>query len=121
VSHRVLNKSGEECKHPLFEILPINLTGASLILPEINVLEKLFRRLAQTAIAARKGRALRQGYLFRTIQCNASAGTRKKNTSTTRSWMKNSKTSLPNSFSSILKKCVAQDSPVSQNKIVTPN
>jgi len=33
VSHRVLNKSGEECKHPLFEILPINLTGASLIPP----------------------------------------------------------------------------------------
>ena len=33
VSHRVINKSGEVCKHLLFEILPKDLTGASLILP----------------------------------------------------------------------------------------
>jgi quercetin dioxygenase-like cupin family protein len=33
VSHRVINKSGEVCKHLLFEILPEDLTGASLILP----------------------------------------------------------------------------------------
>ena len=46
-------------------------------------------------------------YVFLAIQCSASAGTRKKNTSTTRNSMKKCKTSLPNSFSSILKRCVA--------------
>jgi hypothetical protein len=43
---------------------------------------------------------------FLNIQCRAKAGTRKKNTITTRSSMKNSSTSLPNSFSSVLKRCV---------------
>ena len=33
MSHRVLNKSGEICKHLLFEILPVDLAGASLIPP----------------------------------------------------------------------------------------
>ena len=33
VSHRVNNKSGELCTHLLFEILPVDLPGASLILP----------------------------------------------------------------------------------------
>ena len=33
VSHRIINKSGEVCKHLLFEILPADLTGASLIPP----------------------------------------------------------------------------------------
>jgi hypothetical protein len=59
-------------------------------------------------------------YLFLAIQCRAKAGTRKKNTSATRSWMKNNKTSLPNSFSSILKKCVAHEAPVFQNRTVVP-
>jgi len=57
-------------------------------------------------------------YFFRAHQCRAKAGTRKKNTSTTRSWMKNSKTSLPNSFSSILKKYVAQEAAVFQSSVV---
>src|SRR5438552_6850017 len=57
-------------------------------------------------------------YLFLAIQCRAKAGTRKKNTITTRSWMKNSSTSVPNSFSSVLKRCVAQDAPVFQNRSV---
>jgi len=59
-------------------------------------------------------------YFFRAIQCRASAGTRKKNTSTTRSWMKNSRTNLPNSFSSILKKCAVMAAPVLQKRSVTP-
>jgi quercetin dioxygenase-like cupin family protein len=33
ISHRVNNKSGELCTHLLFEILPVDLSGASLILP----------------------------------------------------------------------------------------
>jgi len=33
ISHRVNNKSGEPCTHLLFEILPVELSGASLILP----------------------------------------------------------------------------------------
>lgn len=33
VSHRVNNKSDEPCTHLLFEILPADLPGASLILP----------------------------------------------------------------------------------------
>ena len=33
ISHRVNNKSGEICTHLLFEILPADLPGASLILP----------------------------------------------------------------------------------------
>ena len=57
---------------------------------------------------------------FLNIQCRAKAGTRKKNTITTRSSMKNSSTSLPNSFSSVLKRCVAQDAPVFQNSNVAP-
>ena len=55
---------------------------------------------------------------FRAHQCKASAGTRKKNTSTTRSSMKNIKTNLPNSFSSILKKCVAHETAVFQSSVV---
>lgn len=31
VSHRVINQSNEICKHLLFEILPVDLGGASLI------------------------------------------------------------------------------------------
>jgi len=34
ISHRVLNKSGDICKHLLFEILPADLAGASLIPPK---------------------------------------------------------------------------------------
>jgi hypothetical protein len=59
-------------------------------------------------------------YLFRAIQCRASAGTRKKNTSRTRSWMKKSNTNLPNSFSSILKRSLAHDAPVFQKRSVAP-
>ena len=33
ISHRVNNKSGELCMHLLFEILPVDLSGASLIVP----------------------------------------------------------------------------------------
>jgi len=33
ISHRVINKSSEVCKHLLFEILPVDLAGASLIVP----------------------------------------------------------------------------------------
>jgi quercetin dioxygenase-like cupin family protein len=33
VSHRVVDKSGKVSKHLLFEILPVDLTGTSLILP----------------------------------------------------------------------------------------
>ena len=33
ISHRVINKSGVSNTHLLFEILPVELTGASLILP----------------------------------------------------------------------------------------
>jgi len=36
ISHRVNNKSGEPCTHLLFEILPADLPGASLILPRDN-------------------------------------------------------------------------------------
>src|SRR6266481_8144398 len=57
---------------------------------------------------------------FLNIQCRAKAGTRKKNTITTRSSMKNSSTNLPNSFSSVLKRCVAQDAPVFQKRRVAP-
>jgi quercetin dioxygenase-like cupin family protein len=34
ISHRVINKSGAVNTHLLFEILPVELTGASLILPK---------------------------------------------------------------------------------------
>ena len=34
ISHRVINKSNEVCKHLLFEILPVDLPGASLIVPK---------------------------------------------------------------------------------------
>jgi quercetin dioxygenase-like cupin family protein len=33
ISHRVNNKSAESCTHLLFEILPVELAGASLIPP----------------------------------------------------------------------------------------
>lgn len=33
ISHRVINKSGTSNTHLLFEILPVNLSGPSLILP----------------------------------------------------------------------------------------
>jgi quercetin dioxygenase-like cupin family protein len=33
VSHRVINKTNEVCTHLLFEILPVDLPGASLIVP----------------------------------------------------------------------------------------
>lgn len=33
ISHRVNNKSGESCTHLLFEVLPADLAGASLIPP----------------------------------------------------------------------------------------
>ena len=78
--------------------------------------------LVNSFVPGRAPRTIRRSllYLFLAIQCRASAGTRKKNTSTTRSWMKNSRTSLPNSFSSILKKCVVHDAPVFQNSSVAP-
>jgi quercetin dioxygenase-like cupin family protein len=34
ISHTVINKSNEVCKHLLFEILPLDLSGASLIVPK---------------------------------------------------------------------------------------
>jgi hypothetical protein len=57
-------------------------------------------------------------YFLRAIQYRANAGTRKKKTSTTRSSMKNIKTNLPNSLSSILKKYVAQAAAVFQSRVV---
>jgi len=33
VSHRVLNRTQKACKHLLFEILPVDATGPSLIPP----------------------------------------------------------------------------------------
>lgn len=37
VSHRVLNKTQEPCKHLLFEILPADVAGPSLIPPRMTV------------------------------------------------------------------------------------
>jgi len=54
---------------------------------------------------------------FLAIQCKAKAGTRKRNTNTIRKVIKNTRTSLPNSFSSTLKK-EAHDARVFQKAYV---
>ena len=56
---------------------------------------------------------------FLVIQCKAKAGTRKKNTNTIRKVIKNTTISLPNSFSSTLKKEGTHDAQVFQKAYVT--
>jgi hypothetical protein len=56
---------------------------------------------------------------FLAIQCKAKAGTRKRNTNTIRKVIKNTSISLPNSFSSTLKKEGTHDAQVFQKAYVT--
>ena len=56
---------------------------------------------------------------FLAIQCKAKAGTRKRNTNTIRKVIKNTSTSFPSSFSSILKKEGTHDTQVFQKAYVT--
>src|SRR6202011_76017 len=80
------------------------------------------RKLAWSEVRGRRLSIRRgprfQGRCLLTVQCSAIAGRRKKKTSTMRTWVKNSRTIRPRSFSSMVNKCTAHPVHVFHNASV---